>query len=175
MTAPGSFAEYLPLAPGGRQHIRRASVVMGCTELFVGLVLIALAEGYGALQRYWGDSSWSLNATMGVLAPLCVGGLGVGLLRIGGALAGDWVHRPRASRLTTVLRVWWIVGLVVAGLTILAQVVELVTAAQLDYAAFDLLGPMLAVATAGVGTLGYVVGRNLLRPASVSGPRVARY
>lgn len=169
----GDSGEYLALPPGVGRRIRRSSVTMGCTELVVGLLLIAMTEGYGALQKSWGDSSWSLNMTVGALSPLLVCCLGSCLFRIGSRLRGDALHLRRARRLRNVLRAWWITMLIVALLIILAQVVELVTATQLDYTAFDLLGVLLQVVTAAVGTLGYLVGRNLLQPSPASLARAA--
>lgn len=167
MTRPASGG-FVDLPPDAGRRIRGASIAMGAGQLFAGIVIAALTAGLAVGQHSLGDPLWVINLA-GVVPPLLVVALGLALFRVRGCVSGGRLAVDRAGRVRAGLRGVWLGVVVTAVLVIVALAVGLSVASKdsavsgnlslLDGAAFA-----IPVVTLVVGTVGFAVGRSLLRP-----------
>ncbi|HEX3647949.1 MAG TPA: hypothetical protein VHV49_05940 [Pseudonocardiaceae bacterium] len=160
--------DFLDLPPNVGRRVRGAGGAMGAGQTFAGIVIAALSGGLAAGQHSLGDPLWVINL-VGVVPPLLVVALGVGLFRARGCVSGDRLLLAKAGRVRAGLRGVWLAIVVTAVLIIVALAVGLSIASKdsavagnlslLDGAAFA-----IPVVTAVVGSVGFLVGRNLLPP-----------
>jgi hypothetical protein len=162
-------AGYLPLPPGFGRRIRGSATAMGLGLVIAGVVMTALAIGLGALLRALNDSLWAANGAISVVCSLLVIGVAAGVLGARRPVSGDSLDERLARRARGTLRGWWLALLVVAVIGVVVEVAELVTAlggssAGGNVSALDGAAVLIPIVAVGVGTIGFLIGRNLLPP-----------
>lgn len=163
--------DFLGLPPGGGRRLRRRLVRHGLLHLFLaiavttsGLLITAWwpISDLDSVHRVHSDATNVVSATTIAVA--------VPALLLPGAVQGDFLHIPYANGLTRSFRAWWIISLIVNGLTTIALATACATVLLKpgsQFSAWDLLPFSLPVASSLFVSVNYRTASYWLRAAAV--------